>query len=79
MALSPNPTTEMISADYRFLDHQERSWELFDATGKQIFNFVTNDKQGFLSISLSTVSDGLYFLIIRENGMIIETEKIIKQ
>ncbi len=77
--INPNPTSESIKADYQFSDRQERYWELFDATGKLVYSKRTNDERGVLNISLAEFSSGLFFLIIRENGIIIQSEKIVKQ
>ena len=77
--VSPNPTRENITANYQFSDKQERYWELFDATGKLIYSKNTNDEKGILNIPLTIFSNGLFFLTIRENGVIIQSEKIIKQ
>ena len=77
--VSPNPASENINANYQFSDEQERYWQLFDATGRLVYTNQTRDKAGTLAIPLSKFSTGLFFLTIRENGVIIQLEKIIKQ
>jgi len=79
LTLSPNPTNGNIRADYQFPDTQKRHWELYDVTGKLVYNKPTEYEKGVLNIPLTDFSNGLYFLIIRENGGVIQTEKIIKQ
>jgi len=79
LTLSPNPTNGNIRADYQFSDIQRRYWELYDVTGKLLYNKPTEDEKGVLNIPLTGFSNGLYFLIIRENRGVIQSEKIIKQ
>jgi len=79
LILSPNPTHGIISADYRFSDIQERYWELYDVTGKLVYAKQTEDEKGVLNILLTEFSNGIFFLTIRENGVVIQSEKIIKQ
>ncbi len=78
-SVSPNPTNSMIRADYQFTESRERNWALSDVTGRIIYNQLTNDDGGNLIISLDKLNRGLYFLVIRENGKVIQSEKIIKQ
>lgn len=69
----PNPTNRFLYIKNPIVG----DYELFDITGKRIYNQKNNQINQEISFDLSTLHDGIYFLKISIDGILKKTEKII--
>lgn len=74
----PNPTNGSIHLDWE--DNLEvSSIEVFDQTGKFIFSKPIVNNADQIQMDLSTLVDGFYTLVIRnEQGLIVGRERVVK-
>lgn len=74
IVLYPNPATTSVTL--RTSNAVISSVELFDEVGKSVSNF--QPMPGEMSLSLSNVPPGIYFLRLGTAGGVVETKKLVK-
>ncbi len=73
----PNPAQDQITVWY---DGQEVDGRLsiFDQTGRRVMTKSISGSQEFHNVSISALSEGLYFMMIESEGQILMQDKLIK-
>lgn len=78
----PNPAREYISFEYQyFVNASELSAEVIDNTGKVIFKLpleLSKNNKGVKNIPLSEVSNGTYFLTLKDGSRILTQSSFTK-
>lgn len=74
VSVYPNPTSNRIRISYN--SDQILTIELYGLSGNQI---ISENFQSKKEIDLSKYKPGLYYLIIKDNGMIKDIKKIVKE
>jgi hypothetical protein len=80
VSVFPNPGSELVYAELSDIEAKEIHLSLFSADAKEITKqqFINFNQQ--LSINISTLPNGIYFLILKdEKGQIISKHKLIKR
>lgn len=72
----PNPVSDVLYVNYS--DFQSNvSIELYDALGKLVVNQQLNNQQ--ISVDLSGLQNGLYFIKLMNGNQVLNTRKVIKR
>ena len=71
----PNPTTGIVYVEIDNYNDSPIPISVYDYSGSLIYNLVAN--QSFISIDLSDMKPGIYFMIISDGNQNV-TRKIIK-
>lgn len=75
ISMYPNPSTGIVNFDYPNKQDGTMNIQVVDLTGKEVFQFTSNDTNGE-SIDLSHLKKGLYLVKIVIDNQFIETQKI---
>jgi choice-of-anchor B domain-containing protein len=80
LSLYPNPSSENISISYRSVKEFAAVVSIIDIKGQKVFSLNKNIKQGnnHLTIDISSLSTGIYALVITGGGETIRNKKFIK-
>jgi hypothetical protein len=74
--LYPNPANDNVNIKVEgLLSNEKTIIEVVDIYGKVIYSNSINNIN--LSIDLSNISSGIYFVLVRNQKQIIKTEKLI--
>ena len=72
----PNPARSMLHIKGgRLEEGSQRSIHLLDHLGRLVRKEVSNDMQ--ITLDIGDLPSGVYFVSIQENGLLVETEKVI--
>jgi hypothetical protein len=74
MVLFPNPARNLISISSKFVIEQVG---IFDVCGREIYQERFSGNNGFLELSLSSISSGIYFVKVFSNKGETSEEKIV--
>lgn len=75
--LYPNPVTEILTVEG--IQQEKITIQLFDVSGKLIYNNKLNVNQNKIEIPVSHLEKGIYFIkIFNQFGKFLHTEKILK-
>ncbi|MGE0566392.1 MAG: M4 family metallopeptidase, partial [Bacteroidia bacterium] len=77
MVIYPNPSSGNIYLQNAFIEGIELSYELTDAIGRVIIKNVINSKNYL--INASELSNGIYFITLKQEDQKLKTIKFIKQ
>jgi hypothetical protein len=77
----PNPANDVINLIFESNQAFESQIVVSDLIGRSVSmkNFKVEDGENQLPISISNLSNGLYFIQLKKNGNAIFTEKIVKE
>ena len=77
----PNPTREALNLVFQSNQSFDAQIVISDVIGRSVTvkNFKVIDGENQLPMSVSSLSNGLYFLQLKNNGKIVFSEKIIKE
>ncbi len=75
--ISPNPAGSDVYVATAGLFEQGTIISVYDMTGKCIFNTKADAQKNTLTINTSTWPDGLYMVIVQNNGGIVKKEKVV--
>lgn len=70
----PNPTTGILTIDYDFNNLTNTEIIILDITGQVIENYINVNK-----LNIQSLPNGIYLLMIKQNGVLIDVRKIIKE
>ena len=79
LKLYPNPARDIVICNYpvdNLSSFTRLDLNIYDITGQQIFTALL-DKSGQQNISLVDLSEGVYFVTIRQDGIITTQEKLV--
>jgi hypothetical protein len=77
----PNPFSDNLNIDYYLTGEKDIEIGIYNSVGKKVFGQAYSKKNTGLhteTISLSTLPKGVYFVILKSDGLVIQTEKIMK-
>jgi hypothetical protein len=76
----PNPSSDLLFAELTDISAMEIHLSLYSADAKEIIKQQFTNFNQQLSINISTLPNGIYFLILKnEKGQIISEHKLIKR
>lgn len=76
ITLQPNPTTGMVKLVGHF-DHSPLDLLICDVAGKAVYR--SRLFQGKSTIDISTLGKGLYIALVFRNGVLVRSEKLVKE
>ena len=78
LSIFPNPTRSEINIELEYNQKNSVTIGLYNFIGQEIFTKELNQSSGFLKekISLTDLSDGMYFVKIMDNSRILSSNKI---
>ena len=78
LSIFPNPTSSEINIELEYNQKNSVTIGLYNFIGQEIFTKELNQSSGFLKekISLTDLSDGMYFVKIMDNSRILSSNKI---
>ena len=77
----PNPFRDKISVNYSLAGKSNAEISIYNSFGEKVFDKtdINSDKgMNSVTISLDRLPKGIYFVMLKVNGNIIQTEKIVK-
>jgi hypothetical protein len=77
----PNPFSDKLNIEYYLSKKANTEIGIYNSIGKKVFEQAYANKDAGLhteKLSLSYLSKGVYFIILKSDGMVIQTEKIVK-
>ena len=80
--LGPNPTADIVSIYFSLEETATTSIYIYDINGKIVKKLIEDEmKSGtnMLSFSSAPLSEGIYFVSIYSEGVLVQTEKLVKQ
>ena len=80
-AIYPNPFTDKIYVEYYLTGKVQTDISVYNSYGEKVFkttNLETNGGINIETVSLTNLAGGVYFVILKVNGVIIQTEKVVK-
>jgi hypothetical protein len=73
VSIFPNPASDLVQIKS---DQEFDSFVIYNVSGQQVLSKKLNSEQ---RIDVSTLSNGMYFLKLENNGQEIETLKLVKE
>ena len=77
----PNPFSDNLSVEYYLVEKTHTEIEIYNSIGKKVFeqaSLINKAGMHTETFSLADLSKGVYFMILKSDGAIIQTEKIVK-
>ncbi|NOX48727.1 MAG: T9SS type A sorting domain-containing protein [Chlorobi bacterium] len=77
----PNPFTDNLNIEYYFAEKADFEIGIYNSVGKIVFEKTYSKKNTGLhteTITVANLPKGVYFAILKSDGVIIQTEKIVK-
>ena len=77
----PNPFTDNLSVEYYLAEKTQTELSIYNSFGEIVFETENLENKPGLhtkNISLSQLAKGVYFVILKSGGIVIQTEKIVK-
>ena len=77
----PNPVLETVTLQFESNQKMDAQVVLSDLTGRNVLTKNTTVENGVnqLSVNMNTLSHGIYFLQLKNNGKILFAQKVVKQ
>lgn len=77
MQLAPNPAKSMTMVTFRFASGSgTRSIDLYDVVGRRMQTHTLTEEQGSLELSLENMASGMYQVVMRRDGIIVQQSKL---
>lgn len=77
--IAPNPTKTNTNLHYQLIDVGNVTIEMYDATGRALWQTTKNDNKGSVVIDCEKYASGYYSIYVKQNGMIVHQSKLIIQ
>ena len=79
LSLAPNPAQNSTMITYLFENekHAKRAIEVYDATGRKVYETVITGNKGKRNFNTANQPAGLYNVVLKENGAVYKMEKLI--
>ncbi|RLD55313.1 MAG: hypothetical protein DRJ05_13175 [Bacteroidetes bacterium] len=77
----PNPFSDNLSIEYYLTKKTHTEICIYNSIGKKIFEKNYSNKKAGMHVetfSLADLSKGVYFMILKSDGIVIQTEKVVK-
>lgn len=75
--MAPNPAKTQTTVHYQLLDEGVVSIELYDLMGSILWQAKSNDSKGSVDIDCEQFSTGLYTILVKQNGHVINQSKLL--
>ena len=72
----PNPTKGIVTIEYDFSNTDALEFSIYNSMGQSVGNFLVHSSN--LEINLSHLPSGFYYYNIKNKGVVISRDKIIK-
>ena len=82
MSLYPNPTNNNVNIIFELEENTNIEVKMYNILGSEVSTLISNDmEEGYHSvqISLDNIEDGLYFVSIISDGVVVETKQLVVQ
>ena len=81
ISIFPNPTSGIVSVQLNSASGVKIQLDVFDVLGEKVYSSFENSplNNSPMTIDLSSLSDGIYFVQVKTDGKIIATKKIVKE
>jgi hypothetical protein len=79
LTIYPNPTTDVLNIQFKADKAQILDFELFDLTGRRVYNYTLSAKEGnnHLFFHTEQFAAGLYTLKMMQGGHLVSVEKVL--
>lgn len=77
--VAPNPAQTSTTLHYQLVNTGDVNIELFDATGRSMWQTLEKDNKGAVHIDCEKLASGYYMIVVRQNGIVIYQSKLIIQ
>ena len=77
----PNPFTGKISVEYYLAGKAQTDISIYNSFGEKVFEMMNSDTEKGIhikTISLINLAKGVYFVVLKSDGITVQTDKIIK-
>lgn len=75
--LYPNPSNEIVNFEWNNKLNQTDKLEIYSAIGEKIESISMNNPTGKFKLNTADYNSGLYFIILKENGIIKSSKKFL--
>lgn len=75
--LYPNPSNEIVNFEWNNKLNQTDKLEIYSAIGEKIESISMNNPAGKFKLNTADYNSGLYFIILKENGIIKSSKKFL--
>ena len=82
MSLYPNPTNNNVNIIFELEENTNVEVKMYNILGSEVSTLISNEmEEGYHSvqISLDNIEDGLYFVSIFSDGVVVETKQLVVQ
>jgi len=79
LSIYPNPSENNTTISYKLFDNNNNCIIITDIYGKVISLFKLNDEEGKIEYNTRNLSAGLYICTIKQNNIVINSTKFVKQ
>lgn len=73
----PNPASTIVRFNYELTTTDNASLKVYNLLGQEVMNQQLSCQQGYVSISVASLNEGIYFCNLIVNGQAMKTEKFI--
>ncbi len=76
----PNPATEIIRIEYNYYEGAKNTkLELYDTQKRLLATYEPQDKKGTWELPVGTFAAGMYVVAMKQNGVLVAQQNVIKQ
>jgi hypothetical protein len=82
LSISPNPAQLEVSLQFEFALHEahsQKSITIYDLSGRLLDNFNPTTATGQIKIDLSRYATGQYLVVMKENGVLLQQKRLVKE
>ena len=82
LSLYPNPTNNNVNIIFELEENTNIEVKMYNILGSEVSTLISNEmEEGYHSvqISLDNIEDGLYFVSIVSDGVVVETKQLVVQ
>lgn len=79
IVLAPNPAITSTTIHYQLVNNGAVTVELYDATGRAVWQTIEKENKGSLIIDCEKYAAGYYLIFVKQNGTTVHQSKLIIQ
>ena len=76
-AVYPNPTSNVLNIQYNGMSGEDVSFELVNMVGNKVYSRNLSEVDANLRLDVSNLARGVYFYVIKADGVITSSKKLI--
>jgi hypothetical protein len=77
VSIYPNPNRGKVIIKSDYLQNRSIEISVFDISGKNVYRSIEKNTNKYLTINLNDLSNGVYFLSLKHNGVVVNNKIII--